>query len=758
MWTYPVWEAIRHWPELVESAAAWSSTRFNLATGGEKQFIDGYWPSGSLFETLGVQAAIGRTLTDADDRRGGGADGPVAVISYSFWQRRFGGAADAVGRSLPLSGVPFTIVGVTPPGFFGPDVGRTFDVMVPVGDEPLIRGRDTWLDNTGTSFLTVVARLRPGQSADSATAALRAVQPQIWAATIGETLPKAGPQGVERYLKSPFTVTSGATGYSGLRDRYARPLLVIMAIVALLLLIACMNIANLLLARAASRRPELSLRLALGASRWRLVRQLLTESVMLSSAGSALGLVLAAWSSRLLVHQFSTATTTVFLDLSIDVRILAFTAGIGVATALLFGTIPAFRASRIAPMDALKQQGRTTTGQARGALAGWLVVAQLALSVVLVVAAGLLARTFTSLAGRPLGFQPDSMLVVTLDTQGTQVDPPQRLPLLERARDAVRALPSVAGAAVSYVTPVSNVFAPPLDVAGVPANDARDVFGNLISPGWFNTFGIALVAGRDFSDGDRQGAPRVAVVNETFARRFASGENPIGRTITLYPRSAMAIPSIEIVGVVADAVYASLRAPVPPTWYMPLAQFDPPGFTLPSADLSIRSKTGSPVMLTRSVAAALAAVNPQVALTFRPLADRVNASLTQERLIARLAGGFGGLALLLSGLGLYGVTAYAVSRRRAEIAIRMALGAAPAGVARFVLSRVSLLVGAGVALGGGLSLWAAAFVAPLLYGLEPRDPATLGAAAALSAVGGSAGWMPAWRGSGIDPAEILRES
>ncbi len=294
VWTYPIWEQIHQRPQLFDATAAWSVTRFNLATGGEKQLVDGFWASGSLFETLGVPALLGRTFCDADDRRGGGNDGPVAVISYGFWQRRFGGAADAIGRSLPLDGVPFTIVGVTPPNFFGLEIGRAFDVIAPIGDEPLIRGRDTWLDNTGTYFLSVIARLRPGQSPDAATAGLHTVQAQIREATIGNTLPKAEPQAVERCLKNPFALASAATGYSDFRGRYERPLLTLLVIVALLLLIVCVNIANLLVARAIARRQELSLRLALGASRWRLVRSF-SRRVSCSRAPSALW---AWWSPR----------------------------------------------------------------------------------------------------------------------------------------------------------------------------------------------------------------------------------------------------------------------------------------------------------------------------------------------------------------------------------------------------------------------------------------------------------------------------
>jgi len=760
-WTNPIWEQMRERRRVIfDDAFAWSSTRFNRSEGGETQFVEGLWASGGMFETLGVPAMLGRTFTTADDVRGGGADGAVAVISYSFWQRRYGGAADAVGRTLTLERVPFTIVGVTPPDFFGPEVGRAFDVAIPIGVEPLIRGKESFLAARSTWWLTVMARLKSGQSVDAATAALRGVQTQIREATLP---PDWRPSDLATFLKDPLTLVAAATGNSPMRRRYQQPLVTILVVVALVLLIACANIANLLLARAAARRHEWSVRLALGASRWRLMRQLLVESLLLAGIGATAGLLIARWASRLLVQQLSTQTTTVFLDLSLDLRVLAFTAAVTIATALLFGMAPAFRAADSAPIDALKEHGRSASGDARISMASGLVVAQVALSLVLVVAAGLFMRTFRSLASLQLGFHSDRVLVVTVNSQRTEIPPADRLAVFERIRQRVAAVPGVAAVGVSVVTPVSGmVWNNRVQVPGavtLPERQSASNF-NAITPGWLTTFGTPLVAGRDVTEADRKGAAPVALVNQAFAKKFLNGANPVGRTVVASAGTPFAESPREIVGLVADAVYRSLREPVPPTMYVPLAQFDdsrrPPP---PTMSISVRAQSGPPALLARGVAAAIGDVNHDLALTFRPLADQVNASLTQERLVALLSGFFGALALLLAGLGLYGVTSYAVTRRRAEIGIRMALGAAPSGIVRLVLARVTLLVAFGVAVGAAVSVWAARFVASLLYGLEPRDPVTLiGSAVALATVGALAGWLPAYRASQIDPAAVLRDS
>ena len=554
----------------------------------------------------------------------------------------------------------------------------------------------------------------------------------------------------------------GATGYSGARDlrgMYEQPLLTLMAIVMLLLLIASVNVANLFIARGIAMRHQLSVRLALGASRGRLVRQLLTECALLYGAGAVLGLGIAAWTSRLLVRQLSTPPAdSVVLDLSTDGRVLAFTIAITVVTTLLFGTAPAFRASRVAPMAALKPQGHAIVAEGRNALTGWLMIGQVALSLVLVVGAGLFVRTLVSLAGRELGFDPSRVLLVNVDAHNATKDAAQRLALYERARDAVRLLPDAAEAALSLTTPVgSGQFTPPVDIDGV-SDTQGPVWANLVSPGWFATYRIPLLAGRDLGDRDHAGTPRVVVVNEAFVRKFAGGENPIGRTMTLYPRTRLAMGPIQIVGVVGDAVYSSLRSSAPPTFYLPLAQFDYlTELGIRSINLSVRSRTESPAALTKSVTAAVGSVDPKLALTFRLLANQVRAAQTQERMTALLSSFFAALALLLAALGLYGVTSYSVGTRRTEIGIRMALGSSTGSAVRLILRRVAFLLSVGIAIGLVGSVWASRFVAALLYGVQPRDLSTLlGAIALLAAVGLLGAYLPARRAALVDPMVALR--
>jgi putative ABC transport system permease protein len=747
----PLWEQIRDRPELFDQAFAFSTMRLNLTERGETDYAAGLMASAGFFDGLGVRPVLGRLFTANDDRRGA-PDGPVAVISHAFWQKRFGGSPDIVGQPLKLNQKTFTVIGVTPASFFGPEVGRSFDVVIPIGTEPLLRPR-SFLDERLAWWLTVMARLKPGDTAENATTALLAIQPALRDATMA---PNRRPEDQKRYLAKPMIVKPASGGISGLRRVYRQPLVVIMGVVLLVLLIACANIANLLLARGAARRHEFSVRLALGASRWRIVRQVLTESALLAFAGAAAGFAFAAWGTRLLVRQLSTPANIVFLDLSADWRLIGFTSAVAAATVVIFGVVPAIRATRVAPTDALKEQGRSIAGESGWSFGGALLIVQVALSLVLVVAAGLFLRTFTSLAHFNLGFDPAPIMTVSVRESrgpGPADDPAIRY---RRMVDLIQAVPGVASAAFSDVIPVTGrqwdgLIENPNGLS-LPETE-RAVFMNAVTPGWFSTMGTRLIAGRDLDWRDTKDMPLAVVVNQTFAAKYFPGRSPIGRTIREVSDPNETTPDLMVVGVVEDAVYLMVRDGMPPTVYKSMLQREG------SADnIVVRAAGGTGPDIRSGIAAALTSVDKDLSLTFRPLAAQVDASITSERLVAMLAGFFGALAVLLAGLGLFGVVSYAVGRRRAEIGIRMALGASSAGVVRLVVRRVALLVGAGVIVGGALTLWVGRYVDSLLFGLEPRDPLTLaGAVAVLVAVAAAASWWPARRASRINPTEVRRE-
>jgi putative ABC transport system permease protein len=756
-WSHPIWESIEARSTMFDGAFAFSGWRFNLTEAGEVDAADGLWVSGGMFEVLGVDAALGRTLRSADDQAGLGPDGAVAVISHGFWQRRFGGDPSVLGKRIRLDGTAFTIVGVTERSFFGPEIGRTFDVAVPLATEPLVRKERSALGSRGSWWLQVMVRLAANQTAEQATSAFRAVQPQI----ADETRPlNARAADQEGHLAAPLTIRRGAT-VSGIRDQYDGPLLALSAVVGLTLLIACGNIANLMLARATARRHEFSVRSALGASAARLGRQLLAESAMLAVAGAVLGVVVAVAGSRFLVNQLSSTTNTVFnrvhLDTDIDWRMLAFTGLVAVLTTLLFGVAPALRNARVAPIDAMKEQGRGTSSGREGRLAGSLVMLQVALSLVLLVGAGLFIRTFSALANRPLGFDQQQLMVVDIGTDRAGVDAAGRVAMFDGVLDATRALPGVSVAGLAAITPVSgNNSSRYMAFPGRPELPERErrVWVNLISPRWLSAMGTRVISGRDFDDRDRPGAMRTVIVNETFVRKFYGSANPIGQVITEAPSPTANTAPIEIVGVVEDAVYRSLREPVPAAMYWPILQQTWPG----RVGLMVRYSSGTFAALRLGVTEAVTRVNPNLTTTARPYRDIVDASLVRERLLARLSGFFGLLALLLAALGLYGVTAYSVTRRRTELGIRMALGSSPRGVMQFIVGRVSVLVGAGLLVGGVVSWWLSRFIEGMLFSLPAHDlPTMLGAAALLASVAVVAAWSPARRAARIDPASVLRD-
>ena len=747
-WTYPLWEQLQAHQAVLEGIFAWSSLNasFDLSTGGEADLANGLWVSASFFDVLGVRPILGRTFVAADDRRGGGPDGPVAVVSHSFWQRHFHGAVDVVGATLLIERVPFTVVGVTPPDFFGPQVGSTFDVAIPIGTQPLVLRRDR-LDQRTWWWLQVMGRLKSGQAVESAAAGLAPLQPILRDLTRPSGLSAAD---AANYLGSPMTVTPAPGGVSELRRRYQRALTVLMAVAGLVLLIACVNVANLMLAHGERRRPDVSLQVALGASRGRLIRQLLAESLVLSVLGAVAGLLMSVWAGRWLVAQLPAVNGAPYVDLSIDWRVLGFTGGVAIAVALLFGTVPAFRATRVDPIQALKH-GRGSAGHGPNALGNALVAFQLSLCLVLVVAAGLFVRTFTALTGQDTGVDRERVIVVAVDARHSPNASAKRKALYDRILAAVRALPGVADAAYSSNAPMSNnawnTVLEPVGPAASPIQD-RSVLKNEVSPQWFSTYGIPVIAGRDFSVFDQRSPQAVVIVNETLARRYFDGD-PIGRSIREVGDPADPQPDLTIVGVARDAVYTSLREGPPPTMYLPSAHAFGP--------ISVRAESESPAYLIQAVIAAITDIDADLELRAHLLADDFSAAVARERMLAVLAALFGGLALLLAGVGVYGVVSYGVGARRTEIGIRISLGASRAGVVGLIVRRVAALMCVGVAVGVPISLLGAQNVSGLLFGVSAHDPATLAVAMlALASVGLAAAWIPAQRAASINPTTALR--
>jgi len=749
--TNALWEQVRDQQDVFSGVAAWGEDRFDLATGGAVRYANGIWASGDFFKTLGLQPAAGRLLNRDDDRRGCPA---VAVLSYGFWQEHFGGADSAMGTTLPLNRYPFQVIGVTPRGFHGLNVGTKFDVAVPVCASEVFDGKESRLDHRSWWWLEVIGRVRPGVSPEQLKARLHVLSPSVFAAALPQDWDEKYQQ---VFRKRTLEFTPAPTGVSDVRRQFGQPLLILMTIVGLVLLIACANIASLMLARAAAREREIAMRKALGASRMRLIRQLLTECVLLSSGGAVLGVFFARWGNELLVRYLSTARNAVFLDLSLDGRILAFTATIAVLTGILFGILPAFRSTRISLSSAMKgAQAMEGEGRVRFRPGKWIVASQVALSLVLLVGAGLFLRSLVKLASLDIGFDRSNILVVSTNLKNTKMPQEQYLATYEDVAARLRALPGAISVARCIRTPISNFQWNQLiqaDTPNAPKGDDALVYFNFISPGYFSTLRTPILAGRDLDQGDTKTSPMVAIINEAVARKFYPNVNPIGRVFRVDQGPKKPAWAVQIVGLARDSKYESLREETYPQAFFPVTQIpehnDPENFLLRTAT--------PPAAFVSAVQEAIAGVNKEISLRFTTLAEQVDDSLIQERLLATLSGFFGGLALLLAMIGLYGALSYLVTQRQAEFGIRRALGAQPGSILRLVMRDVAAVLTGGVAAGVCISLLAVRLLQKMLFGLAPHDAVTLVAAVCLlSAVAFFAGYFPARRAMRTDPMAALR--
>jgi putative ABC transport system permease protein len=748
--TNPLWEQLRERQQSFSSLSAWSTGSFNLAQGGEVRNARALWVSGDFFSTLGVQASLGRVFTAADDQRGGGARN--AVISHSFWQREYGGEPNIIGRKIMLASHPFEIIGVTPANFFGLKVGQSFDVALPISAEAITAGKNNRLDSGTHWWLMVTGRLKPGRTLQQASAELQAMSSGLFEKTLPANYP---PVSVQNYLQSKLEAAPVGAGYSVLRTNYEASLWLLLAIAGLVLLIACANLANLLLARASAREREMAVRQALGASRGRLVRQLLAESLLLAFTGAALGAALAQGLSRFLIAYLNTGGDTVFLNLGLDWRVLGFATGLALLTCVLFGLMPAIRAARIEPGAVMKSAGRgLTAGRERFSLRRALVVVQVALSLVLVAGAFLFTRSLNKLLTVDTGFQSEGILITRLSFGPLNLPPERRLPFKQEIIMRLQTIPGVQSVTETNVVPLSgNAGGNQVWRDGTNAQQKVGANVSMIGPHYFKTLSTPLLAGREFNERDTATAPNVAIVNESFARQVVNSVNPVGQRFWKEATPTDPESVYEIVGLVKDTKYLELSEEIGATMFFPMEQINP---SPTSAQLLIKSRLPQ-AELTAAVKRTLRDINPSLPVMFQGFKTMIESSLLRERLLATLSGFFGVLALVLASIGLYGILSYGVASRTNEIGIRLALGAKQRDVLWLVLREALWLVLAGVAVGLPVIFLMTRFIATLLYGLPPTDTVSLGFATLLLVlVALVAGYLPARRATKVDPMIALR--
>jgi predicted permease len=769
---YPGYEQIATHNQVFSStlALAGNGSDLNVSYKGQPARAEGELVSGTFFSTLGVEPILGRALTPEDDRIGAS---PAAVISYGYWERRFGHDPGVLGRTITVNSVPATIVGVTPPEFYGVQPGRAVEVWLPLHTQPQVEPRwspgppepapgsaakppDTLFAARNQWWVLVMGRLKPGASEQQARADLDVLLRQSMSPDIKPTMkPEVIPV---------LEVEPGSKGLDELRGQFSKPLFVLMTVVGLVLLIACANVANLLLARAGSRQKEIAVRLAIGAKRSRLVQQLLTESALLAAMGGALGLLLAFWGTHLLVALMSSGREQVSLSVTPDPRVLGFTALVSLLTGILFGLSPALRSTRVDLTPALKESAGKVPGaqeRHRGLRLGLgktLVVSQVALSLLLLVGAGLFVRTLTNLQNVNAGFNQRNLLLFGIDPTQDGYKEQHLADFYQEFTRRLQALPGVRSVTLSMHTLVGGgASIEETRILGYTPKagekkDEVDAWVNHVGPGFFETMGIPIILGRGIGQADTATSPKAAVVNEQFVRKYLGGGSPVGRRFGFGDEKSSS--DIEIVGVVGDAKFSDLRREVPPTVYTPYLQDVK---FLGGMRFEVRT-AGEPMALAPAVRRVSQGMDPNLALfQVKSQVEQINQTLFQERLFARLTGFFGLLATLLGCVGVYGIMAFATSQRTREIGIRMALGANRTEILGMVLRETFALVAIGIAAGTLTAIEASRLVATFLYGLKPNDPLTIaGAALVMVSAAALAGYLPARRASRVDPMVALR--
>ncbi|MGC4051851.1 MAG: ABC transporter permease [Paludibaculum sp.] len=735
---YPVFDYLRRDHDALSDLFAIRAANLAFQTSGSPRLTRTHEVSGSYFPCLGVRPLLGRTIGPDDDRP---ADANrVAVLSHAFWSTHFGQDPSALGSAVRLSGEPYTIIGVMPPEFFGVDRAAVPDLWVPlsVDADP----GEVW----------ILGRLKPGISATAARARLDPLFHQALAAQ-SVAFEHAPQRDRDAFLAQRLMVNPAAAGTSSVRWKYwdySSTLKILLGLTGLVLLIACANLANLLIARSAARSRELGIRLALGAGRWRLVRQLMTENLLLSLSGGALGLLVAGWAHPLLVAFLTRDPQQVALDFRLDYRLLAFGFALSVATGVLFGLLPAVRATRSGIYGSIRQAGHLDS-PAHRPWARILLAAQIGLSMILLVGAGLFARSLRNLSSADLGLQRENLLL--LSVQPATATPAARQHFWQELTRRISGLPGVQSVALAGDAVFGNGGWSQTVWVGSPSQPAKDakVSCNVTSPGFFATTGIPLLAGREFGGGDHETAPRTALVNQTFARRYFGMRNPIGQHFGDQGPSSSG--RYEIVGIVGDAKYGTIREKTRPMVFYPLTQ------TPPRASLEVHVRTRmDPSVVVPALRREVQAIDREALLSeIRTLPAVVRAQLRQDRMFAALAGFFALLALALSSIGIYGVLAYRVARQSAEIGVRVALGAQRSDVVWLIMKETLQLLAAGAAIGVPSALAAAQLLRSLLFGLAPSDPLTLACAiAVLVAAGALASLCPALRAMSVEPAIALR--